>query len=85
MITKLALWMVLALSAAGVSQAREPLVVTVGSKAFTESVILGELATQLLKGEGIEARHRSQLGGTRFLWSALLGIHGYPDHGGPGK
>ena len=84
MTTRLALWIVLALSAASVSQARDPPVVTVGSKAFTESVILGELATQLLKGEGIEARHRSKLGGTRFLWSALLSgeIDIYPEYTG---
>src|ERR1044071_955026 len=47
----------------------DPLVVS--SKVFTESVILGEIATQLLRAAGIEARHQRELGGTRVLWSAL--------------
>jgi osmoprotectant transport system permease protein len=47
----------------------EPLVVS--SKVFTESVILGEIATQLLQATRIEARHQRELGGTRVLWSAL--------------
>lgn len=45
--------------------------VVMGSKAFTESVILGELATQLLRDAGIEARHQRELGGTTVLWSSL--------------
>ncbi|MCC2655853.1 MAG: amino acid transporter permease, partial [Panacagrimonas sp.] len=45
--------------------------VVVGSKAFTESVILGEIATQLLHSAGIEARHQRELGGTTVLWSSL--------------
>jgi osmoprotectant transport system permease protein len=47
--------------------------VTVGSKKFTESVILGEVATQLLRMDGIDAVHQRELGGTRILWDALLG------------
>ena len=46
--------------------------VVVGSKVFTESVILGEVATQLLRSSGQEAEHRRELGGTRVLWSAML-------------
>ncbi|HEX9102622.1 MAG TPA: glycine betaine ABC transporter substrate-binding protein, partial [Polyangia bacterium] len=46
-----------------------PLVV--GSKKFTESVLLGELATRLLVDGGVPARHEAQLGGTRVLWDAL--------------
>lgn len=55
-----------------------------GSKAFTESVILGELATQLTQEAGYEAEHRRQLGGTRVLWSALVrgDIHCYPEYTG---
>jgi osmoprotectant transport system permease protein len=45
--------------------------VRVGSKAFTEGVILGEIATQALRAAGIPAEHRRELGGTRFLWEAL--------------
>ena len=48
-----------------------PLVV-VGSKTFTESVVLGEIVTQLARSTGSEAQHLRQLGGTRILWNALL-------------
>jgi osmoprotectant transport system permease protein len=47
----------------------EPLVVS--SKVFTESVILGEIGTQLLQATDFQARHQRELGGTRVLWSAL--------------
>jgi osmoprotectant transport system permease protein len=55
-----------------------------GSKAFTESVILGELASQLTHAAGYEAEHRRQLGGTRVLWSALVrgDIDCYPEYTG---
>ena len=46
--------------------------VTVGSKKFTESVILGELLAHLARDTGADATHRKELGGTRVLWSALL-------------
>ena len=46
--------------------------ITIGSKSFTESVILGEILTGLVRSTGQEATHRRQLGGTRVLWSALL-------------
>ncbi len=56
----------------------------IGSKAFTESVILGELAAQLTREAGYEAEHRRQLGGTRVLWSALVrgDIQCYPEYTG---
>lgn len=44
----------------------------VGSKSFTESVVLGEILAGTLQGAGFEARHQAELGGTRVLWSALL-------------
>lgn len=55
-----------------------------GSKVFTESVILGELATQLTREAGYDAEHRRQLGGTRVLWSALVrgDIDCYPEYTG---
>jgi osmoprotectant transport system permease protein len=58
--------------------------VRVGSKVFTESVILGELATQLGSDAGVSTIHRSQLGGTRVLWDALLAgqIDVYPEYTG---
>jgi osmoprotectant transport system permease protein len=39
----------------------------VGSKQFTESVILAEIATQTLRAAGVRAEHRHELGGTRVL------------------
>jgi osmoprotectant transport system permease protein len=58
--------------------------VRVGSKVFTESVILGELATQLGNSAGVPTVHRSQLGGTRVLWEALRAgdIDIYPEYTG---
>jgi len=65
-------------------EARETKGVGVGSKEFTESVILGEIATQLLEGMGIDVQYRKQLGGTRFLWQALVSgeIDLYPEYTG---
>jgi osmoprotectant transport system permease protein len=58
--------------------------VQVGSKVFTESVILGELATQLGRDAGVDTVHRTQLGGTRVLWEALCSgqIDAYPEYTG---
>ncbi len=58
--------------------------VTVGSKAFTESVILGEVAAGLPHADDISVAHRAQLGGTRILWRALLegDIDAYPEYTG---
>ncbi len=58
--------------------------ITVGSKAFTESVILSEIVTQLLGNAGFMAVHRDQLGGTRFVWNALIQgeIDIYPEYTG---
>lgn len=56
----------------------------IGSKSFTESVLLGEIATQLLLHEGYAAEHRDQLGGTAILWNALQSgeLDLYPDYTG---
>jgi len=45
--------------------------VRIGSKKFTESVILGDAATELMQQAGIEVEHRRELGGTTILWDAL--------------
>jgi hypothetical protein len=60
------------------------LAVVVGSKQFTESVILAEVATQTLQSAGIAAQHRRELGGTRVLWEALRArqIDAYPEYTG---
>ncbi len=56
----------------------------VGSKQFTESVILAEIAVQTLRAAGIAAEHRRELGGTRVLWEALRArqIDLYPEYTG---
>ena len=58
--------------------------VRVGSKAFTESVVLGEMATQLARASGARALHRRELGGTRVLWEALVrgDVDAYPEYTG---
>ena len=58
--------------------------VTIGSKTFTESVILGELATRLTQDAGAKAVHRRQLGGTRILFNALQAgeLDIYPEYSG---
>lgn len=58
--------------------------VKVGSKLFTESVILGQVATQISEAKGIETEFFEQLGGTRILWNALLKgeIDVYPEYTG---
>ncbi|PZP58631.1 MAG: amino acid ABC transporter permease [Pseudoxanthomonas spadix] len=45
--------------------------VTVGSKNFTEGVILAEIAVAQARKDGVEVAHKRQLGGTRILWRAL--------------
>ncbi|MDT8436255.1 MAG: glycine betaine ABC transporter substrate-binding protein [Gemmatimonadota bacterium] len=45
--------------------------VVVGSKKFTEAVILGEIAAGALRQAGLPAEHRRELGGTRVLFEAL--------------
>jgi osmoprotectant transport system permease protein len=56
----------------------------VGSKQFTEGVILGEIVTQVAAGAGADAEHRAQMGGTRILWTALTSgaIDAYVEYSG---
>ena len=59
--------------------------VTVGSKRFTESYILGEIATQRIQATGsATATHRQGLGNTAILFAALKSgaIDVYPDYTG---
>jgi osmoprotectant transport system permease protein len=60
----------------------KPLIV--GSKKFTESVVLGEVLTLSLIGEGKSAEHRREIGGTTILWNALKSgdIDLYPEYTG---
>ncbi|MFT5292417.1 MAG: osmoprotectant transport system permease protein [Planctomycetota bacterium] len=43
----------------------------IGSKKFTESVILGEIVTALAYSEGGVVQHQRELGGTRIVFEAL--------------
>ncbi len=58
--------------------------VRIGSKAFVESEVLGELGRQVVQAGGVPAEHRRALGGTRVLWEALLRgeLDAYPDYTG---
>lgn len=58
--------------------------ITVGSKTFTESVVLGEIVRHLASASGANTNYNAQLGGTSILWSALLKgeIDIYPEYTG---
>ena len=67
-----------------VLSAAAPGPVRVASKTFTESVILGELVTEVLDRRGIPAKHLRDLGGTRVVWDALVrgDVDVYPEYTG---
>jgi len=56
----------------------------VGSKKFTESVILGEIVAQLMRNTGEEVVHYPELGGTTLIFESLRGgeIDVYPEYTG---
>ncbi len=68
--------------AATLSASANPVIV--GSKKFTESYVLGEMAKRTLNDAGIPAEHRQGMGGTIILWQALRGrqIDAYPEYTG---
>ena len=74
----------LVVSTASVSVLAQEVRIGIGSKKFTESVILGEMLTLLAEDAGAKVVHRRQLGGTRVLWNALLAgeIDAYPEYTG---
>jgi osmoprotectant transport system permease protein len=55
-----------------------------GSKKFTESVILGEMMRLLAEGAGLEVAHYREFGGTRIVFDALVAseIDLYPEYTG---
>jgi osmoprotectant transport system substrate-binding protein len=61
-------------------------VLTVGSKDFTEEMLLGEMYAQLLEHHGIKVRRRLGLGGTQVAMEALQrgAIDLYPEYTGTG-
>ena len=68
--------------AAGCSRARGP--IRVGSKNFSEQVILGEIAAQALEAKGIPVERRLNLGGTFVCHKALAAgeLDVYPEYTG---
>jgi osmoprotectant transport system permease protein len=74
--------LLLALSA--VSPARAAAEVRIGSKSFTESIILAEIAAGASATSGDVVVRRLGLGGTRLLWNALRSgeIDVYPEYTG---
>src|SRR6476659_3531626 len=56
----------------------------VGSKRFTESYVLGELARIALQKAGFTVEHKQGMGGTIILWQALRGgnVQLYPEYTG---
>jgi len=56
----------------------------IGSKKFTESIILADMAARLARLKCVDVEHERGLGGTRILWSALLrgDIDLYPEYTG---
>jgi osmoprotectant transport system permease protein len=79
----LALGCALCACAQASAQDAEPRV-RVGSKKFTESVVLGDLVAQLASDAGARAEHRRELGGSTVLWEALRrgDIDVYPEYTG---
>lgn len=54
------------------ARAQQPDTLQIGSKSFTESVVLGEMLRVLATHAGTPTAHRSELGGTQILWQALV-------------
>jgi osmoprotectant transport system permease protein len=78
----LCLPMLLLFSSATLCFAANP--VLMGSKKFTESYVLGEIAKRTLNEASIPAEHRQGMGGTIILWEALRSgqIDLYPEYTG---
>jgi len=64
------------------SLSAEPIIV--GSKKFTESYVLSEIAKRSIANAGLPAEHRQGMGGTIILWEALRAgqISVYPEYTG---
>ena len=59
---------------------------TVGSKDFTENILLGEILAQALANEGADVTNQTNLGGTSVAREALLAgeLDVYPEYNGTG-
>jgi len=67
--------------ASGLSGRRD---VIVGSKNFTEQIVLGELVAQVMERQGVNVERRFNLGGTAIAHQALIsgGIDAYVEYSG---
>lgn len=61
-----------------------PAQIAVGSKKFTESYVLGEIAKKVLTAEGFTVDHKQGIGATSIVWAALQKgtIDLYPEYTG---
>ena len=75
------LYLALIMVGAGLARA-EPVII--GSKKFTESYVLSEIAKRLVGETGTPVEHRQGMGGTIILWEALRSgqISAYPEYTG---
>ncbi|MCB9637766.1 MAG: ABC transporter permease subunit [Myxococcales bacterium] len=66
------------------SHAKAEDTVRIGSKSFTESMVLAEIAKKLVEQQGYKALHKPGMGGTIILWQALKtgSIDIYPEYTG---
>lgn len=66
------------------SEEKETERIHVGTKAFTESVLLGRIISQLVRYGGFDVKFHGQMGGTRIVWEALQNgdIDIYPEYTG---
>lgn len=77
--------LVLVLLAAGLAPLpRRAVQVRIGSKKFTESVILGEMLRLVIEKDGASVAHYREFGGTRIVYDALVAgeIDVYPEYTG---
>lgn len=60
--------------------------VTIGSKDFTENILLGQMFSQLLEAKGIHTNQKFNLGGTSVVFAAMKGgqVDIYPEYTGTG-
>src|SRR5437763_1496166 len=81
---KRAWWLLLFVALLFARPVRAAQTVVVGSKAFAESWVLGEAISDLARQGGADAVHRSNLGGTQIVYTALRNgsIDVYPEYTG---
>lgn len=75
-------WLILLLLTVGVAASAQT--VRVGTKKFTESYVLGQIAKKTLEDAGIKVDLKENLGATQICWQALEGgsIDTYPEYTG---